>query len=119
MATTSAGLRTTAAASKVTSDGGGAPTAAVVDCHTLGRNRRPPLVRTMFCRSDRLSGRGGGGGGGVLFKEEIGHAKWQEDEEVSHRAKFRALCEISRIGQNFAQAAVFRASGSPPAVLFP
>ena len=52
MAAAAAGLSTTATAA--TAAGGGAPAAAVVDCHTLGRNRRSPLVRTMGCRSGRL-----------------------------------------------------------------
>ena len=86
-----------AAASTATWAGGGALATALVDCHTLGRNRRPPLVRTMGCRSGRLKGRrraqarattmrkvtkkmrrgggGGGGGGGGLFKEEDGMRK--------------------------------------------
>ena len=46
-------LTTTSAAAMA---GGGAATTSVVDCRTLGRNRRPPLERTMGCWSGKLRG---------------------------------------------------------------
>ena len=114
---------------------GGAPAAAVVDCNTLGRNRRPPLVRTMGCRSDRLRGRrraqarattmrkvtkkmrmrGGGGGGGGYLKKRMGMRKGLVQSRKTKRflAGAKKSVQVPNFAQsaNFAHCAKFRTGG--------
>ena len=150
-----AGLSTTVAAatSAAAETGGGAPAtasarlgalaAAMVNCRTLGRNRRPPLVRTMGCRSGRLRERRCAQARATImrkvtkktmrmgvFKEEDGHAKGLGSKISRRQQKFSALCEIllkrkipcrrqiSRTVRNFAQPAPLSAL-NPPAGPFP
>ena len=49
-----------------------------------------------------------GGRGGGVFKEEDGHAKGQEDEEISRRAKISRTVKNFLQAENFAHCAKFR-----------